>query len=455
MNADLSLLRGRRVCVALSGGGDSVALLFYLKENAKNNGISLSALNVEHGIRGESSRADTDFVRSLCTREGIPLSLFSADIPALARLSGRGTEEEARLFRLKAFLQVLAEGEAEIVATAHHAGDNAESVLFNLFRGCALSGAGGIRAFIPAEELAARFLPADAERLAPALSGKGVARPFLGVTKAEISAYLARNGVAWREDESNSDPSYTRNFLRGGVLAPAREKFPALDKALYSFSRAAREDDEYLYSLARRYYTEGEVCFIDAAAPRPLFLRACALALRRFGVEKDYTSANFEEAYSLVFAENGKTVCLPQGVLAAREYGRVAVFRPAEKPAEEYPFGEGAFAFGSGVLLVLRTDTPVFGQKDTLTIDVAKLPEGCVLRTRREGDVFTKFGGGTKKLKEFLADKKIPRRERDGLPVLARGSEVFAVCGAEISEKVRVGENASPCILKFIRKGET
>ena len=69
--------------------------------------------------------------------------------------------------------------------------------------------------------------------------------------------------------------------------------------------------------------------------------------------------------------------------------------------------------------------------------------------------MFTKFGGGTKKLKEFLADKKIPRRERDGLPVLARGSEVFAVCGAEISEKVRVGKNASPCILKFIRKGET
>ena len=180
--------KSKRVCVALSGGGDSVALLYALKEKAGEWNMPLSAVNVEHGIRGESSLADTEFVKKLCCKENIPL--------------------------------------------------NAESVLFNLFRGSALTGAGGIRGFVNARELAAAFSPETCAEDEKVLRGKGIIRPFLGVPKSEILAYLRENKLEWREDESNADPAYTRNFLRREVLAPARERFPALDQALYNFSRA-------------------------------------------------------------------------------------------------------------------------------------------------------------------------------------------------------------------------
>lgn len=464
MKADLSLLRNRRVCVALSGGGDSVALLFYLKENAKNNGISLSAINVEHGIRGESSRADTAFVRSLCEREGIPLLVFEADIPALAKEQGTGEEEAARRFRYEIFLRLLREDRADIVATAHHAGDNAESVLFNLFRGSSLTGAGGIRGSVSAAELAARFSPGTAAEDARLLKGKGIIRPLLSVSKAEILQYLQENGLQWREDETNADTAYTRNFLRREVLAPARGRFPALDRALYNFSRAAREDDEFLYSLTDGYYREGGgECAISESAPKPVFLRCCVRALRYFGVEQDYTLANMEDIYSLTRGENGGSADLPGGVRAVRDYGKITVYRPQNgkgAAGTEVPFGEGKFDFGKYGVQVLKGAYAAAGGLQTphrlLDLDGAKLPENCVLRFRKEGDVFRKFGGGTKKLKDFLIDKKIPQRERGLLPVLACGSEIYAVCGVEISEKVRLdGDSENIFTVILFEKGDS
>ena len=451
--------RNKRVCVALSGGGDSVALLHALGEKAGEWNMALSAVNVEHGIRGESSRADTAFVKRLCERENIPLFCYSEDVPRLAEEWGTGPEEAARAVRCRIFLDILRQDKADYVATAHHAGDNAESVLFNVFRGSALTGAGGIRGFLHARELAAAVSPETRAEDAEKLRGKGIVRPLLGVPKAEILAYLRENKLEWREDESNADPAYTRNFLRLEVLAPARERFPALDKALYNFSRAAREDDEFLYGLARQYFLEeGEVCFVAAAdVVKPLFARACVLALRHFGIEKDYTLQNLLDLRDIAEGENGRAVDLPQGIVARREYGKVCFYRkePPEA-APEYPFGEGEFAFGRLCVRVARGKHPaaVGAGRRTLYIDGARLPEDSVLRSRKEGDVFQKFGSGTKKLKEYFIDEKVPQRLRGGIPLVARGKEVFAVCGMEISEKVKIGANADVYTIVLTEKGE-
>ena len=133
--------KSKRVCVALSGGGDSVALLYALKEKAGEWNMPLSAVNVEHGIRGESSLADTEFVKKLCGKENIPLYCYSEDVPRLAEEWGMSAEAAARAVRYRIFLDILRQDKADCIATAHHAGDNAESVLFNLFRGSALTGA--------------------------------------------------------------------------------------------------------------------------------------------------------------------------------------------------------------------------------------------------------------------------------------------------------------------------
>lgn len=418
INPDLTHCRNKRVCVAFSGGGDSIALLHCLRECATENGIELSAVNIEHGIRGERSREDSAFAAEVCARWGIPLYAFREDVPARSREWGKGIEEAAREVRYAIFERLLREGAADVVATAHHALDNAESVLFNLLRGCSLSGAGGIRAFIPLKG------QNGAE--------KGIARPFLGVSKDCIESYLKENGLAWREDESNADASYTRNFLRLEILPRLKERFCGAEQALYRFSRTAREDDEYLSALAEDYFTEGDVCFIEENAPKPLFFRCIVRALRHFGVEKDYTVANLEDVYALREGENGKTICLPQGVFAAREYGKISVYRQRAADASEPAFGEGKVVFGGKVIEIVRGKAA-----GGLYFDADKLPQGCVIRTRREGDVFAKFGSGKKKLKEFLIDRKIPVRERAEIPVIAKGKEVYVVCGVEISEKIK------------------
>ena len=292
---------------------------------------------------------------------------------------------------------------------------------------------------------------------APSLAGKGVARPMLALPKAEIEAYLAARALTWRTDESNADTSFARNFVRAAVLAPAKQRFPATERHLYAFSRLAQEDEAFLSSLAAARLTRQEdgSFRIPQETPRPLFLRACARAFRALGAE-DASLPCFEAAEALRAARSGAERDLPCGVRAVREYGAVVLFRPAPAADYAYPFAEGEFACGAYTVRIEAGGVPKKerGLMRPLCFDAAALPQGCLLRPRRAGDTFTKFGGGTKKLKDWLIDRKIPRRLRD-LPVIACGSTVYAVCGAEISEQVRPGENASPCTITIYRQGET
>lgn len=435
LEINFSPFKNKKVAVALSGGADSVALFTLFCENADTFGISLSAINVEHGIRGEESREDTEFVRALCEKAGIPLSVFRADIPALAKEQGTGLEEAARKYRQDLFIRTVEAGKADFVATAHHAGDNAESVLFNLFRGCALTGACGIRSFIP-------------------IGGGGIVRPLLRATKAEILSFLKERGICWREDSTNADTAYTRNFIRKKILSPAKEIFPECEKNISSFAGLAREDDEYLYSLTDRYVREGEEFFISSDAPRPVFLRCCMRAFRYFGGRKDYTLAAAEEIWSLRERESGAGASLPFGLCAVNDYGKIVVFRPEKAKEFCYPFSEGEFDCGKYLLRVKRGVPAEEGKKlkaqegcRRLFASATRFPEGAVIRQREEGDLFRKFGGGTKKLKEFFIDRKIPARMRDLYPLIAAGKEIFAVCGVEISAKVAAerGEDGSFC----------
>ena len=506
MKPDLTLLRGRRVCVALSGGKDSAALFHYLCACAAAEGISLSAVHVEHDIRGKDSLADAAFVRDICASAGVPLYAFSADVPARAAARGAGVEEEARRVRYAAFARVLIGGGADVVATAHHAGDNAESVLFHLFRGASLTGAGGIRAFLPlsafmGEEAPPAPLPwsaplpaagkaaaagedAGASKAENAVE-RGVVRPLLCVPPRDIASYVQAHGIAHCEDATNA---YTRHYLRARVLAPAREKFPAVDGALYAFSRRAREDDDFLYSLAKSLISVQGKSVAVRIGPRPLFLRACVCALRALGVEQNYTAADLEAVRAIAQGGGGRMANLPRGVVARREYGRILFSRPpapAKKPAPAgpapaYPFGEGEFVFVGFALRVrfVPAGAPLpaaafaapaarsCGQAGEgafvprpLAVSAAAIPAGCALRTRRPGDTFRKFGGGTKKLKDYFIDRKLPRPLRGRLPLLASGGEVLAVCGVEIAESVRLPSPAAAgeggaYILELIPKGD-
>lgn len=398
--------RNRRVCVAFSGGADSVCLLHHFYSGAAQYAITLTALTCEHGIRGEQSLADLRFAEELCARWKIPLAVFRRDIPAYAARHKIGLEEAGRIFRHECFETVLREGNADLIATAHHRDDYAETVLFRLARGTSLA---GMKVF-----------------------SEKYARPLLHAGRAEIESYLAEHGLDFVEDASNADTSYTRNALRHEVLPLLERCVPGAKRNLTAFARLAAQDDEYLQRLAAAALPAEGLPQIAVDLPDPIFYRAAVQALKRLGAERDYTQALLDEIAALRNLQSGRRICLPQGIEAIREHGMIVFCRP-RRGNQECAFACGTFCFGDYTVTVGEGTN-----EEGLRFDPDAVPPDSVVRTRREGDVFTPFGGRSKTLKKYLTDQKIPARIGHGLPLLAHGNEILAVIGVEISDLIKI-----------------
>lgn len=445
--------KGKRICAACSGGEDSACLLHFLKSREKQDGFILSAVHVEHGIRGEESKADAAFVAELCKAKKIPLFSFTVDCSALAKAEKISLETAARKARYAAFESLINEDKADVIATAHHAGDEAETVLFHLLRGASLTGAGGMK------EARDAFI-----------------RPFLFYTKAEISAYAKEHGITFRVDKTNFIADTTRNKLRLNVLPLLEQTVPGAAENLTRFAQIARADDEYLYRLANkkvRFERVNSLCATDktervfvkitdegqAGTQSPLFFRACVTALKALGLTQDYTYAHLRSLLKLCSLQTGAEISLPCGVRAKRRYNEIMFFKEekmrqnrengAEEERAEAPFFYGVTTLCGAKICITqsRTEAEEFlsgnggsGEQKILYADAEKL-RGGVLRFKRAEDTFEKFGGGRKSLKKYLSDKKIPADERKKIPLLCKNNEVLAIFGTEISDGVKCTEN--------------
>jgi tRNA(Ile)-lysidine synthase len=224
---------GDRICVAISGGADSVALLLTL--HAANTtpreslGVGLSAVHIHHNLRGEEANADQQFVEDLCIGLDIPLHLHHADIPtrvAEARAQGdpETIEEAARNARYEFFNTLIASGHADSVLTAHTLDDQAETVLMKLLRGAWTEGLSAIHPVVTLQQ------------------GR-VLRPFLNTRRADIESFLKSINQSWREDSTNTDTSFTRNRVRHELLPQLRTFNPNLDQTLANLAELAREEE--------------------------------------------------------------------------------------------------------------------------------------------------------------------------------------------------------------------
>lgn len=418
-----------KIAVAVSGGVDSVVLLDKLVELSAKQGFSLSVVHCEHGIRGEDSLADAEFVRLLAQEYGLEYRQFSEDCPTLAKTLGISLETAAREFRYRSFEAVLASGEADYIALAHHLDDGAETTLFRLCRGTSLGGALGM------SERQGRYL-----------------RPLLNVKKEEILAYAEGRGLAFRVDETNLQRCATRNRLRLDVLPALESAVPGAKQNLVAFAARAKEDDGYLYTLAQELIEqknevlggslkEGARVYVRIADP-PILRRACLLVIKAFGVEKDYTHRHLQALEGLFGLQTGSKIVLPKGLRAVREYDKICFYKEAELlPVQAESFRLGEFAWGA--YRFSHSRLPI---KNALYADLDCIPMEAVIRTRQEGDVFRPFGGRKKPLKKYLIDQKIPLHLRDSLPILAIGNEVLAVLGVEISDKIRVSEQTESTV---------
>jgi tRNA(Ile)-lysidine synthase len=230
---------GERVCVAISGGADSTALLLGLWEanqpgasNKEPLGIVLSAVHVHHGLRATEADADETFVRNLCERLGLPLQVFHVDTPARQAAEREGLEEAARGLRYDAFRAWMAEGSADTIATAHTLDDQAETVVMKMLRGAWTEGLGGISPVV--ENSGAN----------PHSAGR-IIRPLLGARRAQVEAYLRDRQQSWRDDTSNRDLGLTRNRVRHELMPGLRSFNPSLDECLARMAGIARDEEAF------------------------------------------------------------------------------------------------------------------------------------------------------------------------------------------------------------------
>ena len=407
-----------------------MALLHYLLSRGKDSGILVSALNCDHGMRGADSERDSAFVAAYCKDKGVPLHFFKAESGAFKDENG------ARKWRLECYKSALGKGDIDCIATAHHKSDNAETVLFNLARGASVSGVCGI---------------GDEPNL-------GIIRPLIGCSREEIDLYIEQNGVPYVVDESNFTCDYTRNVIRHKVLPELEDAVHGAVDAIYRFSRLAREDEEYFSrQVDNVIVNRGEGNYlIKACAERAIFKRAAGRIVAEYFGKRDYTAEQLESVFALQNLGNGKRFEF-LGLTAIKESGGVALTQNCENERCETLFakllsGELNLSFAGGSVRVLADTGCAFGdgKRDTgevfaanegqkaLLFDVGKIPENAVVRFRRAGDKFRKFGGVNLSLSDFLTDKKVPQGLRGALPLVCSGSEVLIVGGIEISEKIKV-----------------
>lgn len=413
---DKTLLNhGETIAVALSGGKDSVCLLHLLLSLKNELSLTVKAVHVDHSIRGKESERDAKFVFDLCEKLNVPLQTFKVDAIEFSEQNHLSLEQGARILRYQIFDEILSQGYAQKIATAHHKNDQFETLLFNLFRGSGALGATSIKN-----------------------KSDKIIRPLLSATREEINDYIEENKLLFVEDSTNFDSVYTRNFIRNEITPKILERFPDAINSASRFSKIIAEEDEFLNELAKNFLeNNGGDFYLKLSTPSVLFKRATIIALKNLGLEKDYEYAHVLSVLSLKDSQSGAYITLPKNITAKREYD-VVIFsnKPPLEISEEVPFENETTVFNGKEIIVTQGDL----DKPYLLFDKDKIPAGAIVRTRRDGDVFTKFGGGTKKLKEYFIDKKIPLSERDKLPLVAKGNTIFLIVGVEISDLVRIDD---------------
>ena len=385
---------GDQITVAVSGGADSVALLFGLYLLREKLNIELSAAHFNHGLRGQESDGDEDFVRQLCDRYDIPLTVGRGSVQS----GKKGLEAAARDARYGFFATL--DGK---IATAHTADDNAETVLLHLIRGTGLKGLGAI-----------------------APQRGNVIRPMLSVTRQEVEAFLAEYCLTYRTDSSNETDQFLRNRLRHHVMPLLRQENPKISENLSSMALRLREDEQALQVQVQ----DADVCDVSALRRMEKAVRSRAIEafLKENGV-REPEAQHLALVEALVFSEKpGASAHLPGGVTVARCYDRLTVVCASQPMTPTALTCPGEVRMGPYTIVCQPAQT-VTDDVDSFTVPAGNY----FVRCRETGDEI-RLPGGTKSLKKLYIDRKIPLHQRLEVPVIADETGIVAVCGVAVDK---------------------
>ena len=417
--------KGAKIIVGLSGGADSVALLHVLCNMKEAFRWEITAVHIHHGLRGEEADRDARFAEEFCRKLGVPCIVKRYDVQAEAEKRGMGEEETGRLLRYAAFQELA--GEDGFIAVAHHRKDQAETLLMRLCRGTGLKGLGGMA---PVRE--------------------NICRPLLFCSREEIEQYCKEHGLAWREDASNQEEKYTRNKLRLKVLPVLEEVNPKAVEHISETAELLALDEDFLEQQASACYEDAKM---DAPAGEvhlnrtklqemhpAMKKRALRKAMAEF-LSADVSQVQIQALEDLLENETGKSRDFLGGIRVENQYDSM-VFSLEKEKTEGYcyalPVGEEIFVSEKNMtVMAWLSEKYEVDSEDTKCFDFDKVSGKLFCRTRKTGD-FIALKNGRKKIKDLFIDEKVPRNERETLPLIAVGEEVLW------AEELRVSENFRP-----------
>ncbi|MDD6728677.1 MAG: tRNA lysidine(34) synthetase TilS [Eubacteriales bacterium] len=404
---------GDRVVAAVSGGADSMLMLNFLLSVREKYNLDIICAHVEHGIRGQESIDDAEFVKQFCIKNDIEFKIKHIDAVNESKTASKSVEEYSREKRYEFFCSI----DCDKIATAHNLTDNAETVLFRLARETGLKGMCGI----------------------PAVRDK-IIRPLIEIPSSDIREYCSKEGIKYRTDSTNSCNDYSRNIIRNEILPLFSKLNSSCEDAINSFISDANEDYCFIEKSADLAYKEclydnklltDKLLHLDIAIAKRVILRY----FKNFGVELDRN--HLESIYKIVSVPSKVQIKGNVFAVSNSKYLRIANFTAADFVTD----------FDSQILNIDEFN----GKNIDFYCDYDKIIGSVYLRKRQDGDAVKPAGRGcTKTLKKLFNELSVPVEKRDSIPVICDSSGVIGIYGICADERVRVdGSTQNVFVIKL------
>lgn len=447
-------VQGDKVVVGVSGGPDSLALLYFLHSISSEIGITLTVAHVDHMFRGETSFGDYRFVEASCEEIGVPFEGKRIDVPAYIKQTRTNMQQASRDCRYAFFREVMVQVDANKLALAHHLDDQAETIVMSLVRGVS----GRARAGIPLQR---------------SFENGTIVRPFLAVSRMEIEHYCERHNLEPRMDESNQKDTYTRNRFRKNVLPVIKRENPKALENIQRYSEEIEAEETWMQSIAEESFNklimheESGILTISTpqflAMPIPLQRRVIHLILNYLYKVKPFpfSYVHVNGILSLILLTvPSKTIQLPGNLLVTKAYNDLLFhFEPIPNEFFEMKInipGITVLPNGDIIEAIISPTYPSNEKRDDIFVLEKELYQfPIIVRNRRDGDrIIIKGLNGRKKLKKVFIENKIPIHLRKNWPVICikESGEVLWVPGLQKGDAAQRFNSDSYIILKYLKQ---
>ncbi|MBZ9609572.1 tRNA lysidine(34) synthetase TilS [Clostridium estertheticum] len=429
--------KGDKVIVAFSGGPDSTCLLYILNNFKEELGITLIGAHLNHCLRGDESDKDQEYAKEICESLNIDFYSEKVDVHRISKEKNLSCEMAGREARYGYFEKLMVKLNANKVALAHNANDQAETILMRIMRGTGIEGIVGIR---PVRD-------------------KIYVRPILRLSRKKIEKYCLSNNINPRIDKSNLENIYARNKVRLELIPYMEENFNKdIIKTLNRLSTIVKKDNEYLENISEKEYKKhceigqqrviiNKAAFAEHEAILSRIIRSALLAV-------NHNLYNFEKVhiYSIIELQRhgtGKSIMLPQNIIVENCYGNIHIYiyvKATEANNNQYSLNINQENFIHSLNKVVKIDVnpklqfTEFKENDCIKyFDYDKIKKPIIFRYRKDGDRFIPLGmKGSKKIKDLFIDLKIPKAQRNAIPLICFGDNIGWVVGYRVSEKFKV-----------------